>query len=107
MRQGLAHEPDYAINYLKEFCYSHARWVPGGHHYLNTAFKDIEALKQSHKEEVDQIVNDVYEELQLVSNAGFSFNNVRQTFSIFGRLGERLGEVAGGIRPSSSTATPS
>ena len=105
MKQELAQEPGRAINYIKEFCYSHASWVPGGQHYLNTAFKDLETLKQSHKDEVDQIVNDVYEELQLVSTSGFSFKNVRKTFGIFASLSERLGELAGGIRPNSSAAS--
>jgi hypothetical protein len=105
LQEELAHDPEHAINYIKDFCYSHVTWVPGGHRYLSNAFQDMEVLKQNHEQEVDCIVNDIYEELQAVSNAGFSFGNVTKTFGIFSRLGERLGEVAGGVRPSAATAS--
>jgi hypothetical protein len=104
-QEELSHDPQHAINYIKDFCYSHVTWVPGGQRYLNNAFQDMEVLKQSHEQEVDCIVNDIYEELQAVSNAGFSFGNVTKTFGIFTRLGDRLGAVAGGVRPSSATAS--
>ncbi|KAI9154691.1 hypothetical protein HJFPF1_07248 [Paramyrothecium foliicola] len=101
--QNPAQGADHALDYIKEFCYSYVSWVPGGHRYLDTAFKDIEVLKQSHEEEVNHIVKDIYEELQLVSSAGFSFKNVRKTFDVFARLGEQCGELASGVRPSSTT----
>jgi hypothetical protein len=101
--QELTHDPEHAINYIKDFCYSHATWVPGGQRYLNNAFKDLEVLKQTHEHQVDSIVNEIYEELQVVSNAGFSFGNVTKTFGIFSQLGERLGAVAGGVRPSAAS----
>ena len=54
--QATTPDADEAINYVKEFAYSYVAWIPGGRKYIDTAFKDLDTLRQNHKDDVDKII---------------------------------------------------
>lgn len=88
-------EPDEAINYIKEFCYSYVSWVPGGRQYVDAVFRDIETLRQNHRDEVNQIVNDGYKQFQELSKMGLSMETASKAYEVLADLSKKLGSLAG------------
>jgi uncharacterized coiled-coil DUF342 family protein len=88
-------EPDQAINYIKEFCYSYVGWVPGGRQYVDAIFKDIETLRQNHRDEVNEIVSDGYKQFQQLSKMGLSMETASKAYDVLADLSKKLGNLAG------------
>ncbi|KAI9152106.1 hypothetical protein HJFPF1_09329 [Paramyrothecium foliicola] len=88
-------EPDEAINYIKEFCYSYVSWVPGGRQYVDAVFRDVETLRQNHRDEVNQIVNDGYKQFQELSKKGLSMETASKAYEVLADLSKKLGSLAG------------
>ncbi|KAJ3578438.1 hypothetical protein NPX13_g2126 [Xylaria arbuscula] len=87
---------DQAIQYMKEFAYSYVSWVPGGRQYVDTVFKDVETLKENHRDEVNQIVSDAYKQFQDLSKSGLSMETASKAYSILADLSKKFGKLAGG-----------
>ncbi|KAI0165555.1 hypothetical protein GGR57DRAFT_447895 [Xylariaceae sp. FL1272] len=93
--QGQTPGFDDAIQYMKDFLYSYVSWVPGGRAYVDTVFKDVETLKENHREEVNQIVSDAYRQLQDLSRSGLSMETATRAYSILTDVAKRFGDLAG------------
>ncbi|KAI0455569.1 hypothetical protein F5B21DRAFT_470872 [Xylaria acuta] len=93
--QSQTPDTDGAIEYMKEFAYSYVAWVPGGRQYVDTVFKDVETLKQNHREEVDRIVSDAYKQFQELSKSGLSLEAASKAYNILTDLGNKFGALAG------------
>jgi len=88
-------EADEAINYIKEFCYSYVSWVPGGRQYVDAVFKDIDTLRENHRDEVNQIVNDGYKQFQELSKMGLSMETASKAYEVLADLSKKFGSLAG------------
>jgi len=86
---------DQAIDYIKQFAYSYVAWIPGGRQYVDTAFKDFETVRQNHREEADQIVNDAYRQFQDVAKSGLSMETASKAFDVLADVGKKIGALAG------------
>ncbi|KAI1174888.1 hypothetical protein F4777DRAFT_552243 [Nemania sp. FL0916] len=86
---------DQAIQYIKDFAYSYVSWVPGGRQYVDTVFKDVETLKENHRDEVNQIVSDAYKQLQDLSKSGLSLEAASKAYTILADLSKKFGNLAG------------
>jgi len=93
--QGQTPDVDGAIKYMKEFAYSYVAWVPGGRNYVDTVFKDVETLKENHREEVNQIVSDAYKRFQDLSKSGLSLESASKAYNILTDVAKRFGELVG------------
>ncbi|KAI1121370.1 hypothetical protein F5Y10DRAFT_256491 [Nemania abortiva] len=93
--QSQTPDVDGAIKYMKEFAYSYVAWVPGGRQYVDTVFKDVETLKQNHRQEVNQIVSDAYNQFKELSNYGLSLETASKAYSILADLTNKFGELTG------------
>ncbi|KAI0393612.1 hypothetical protein F5Y17DRAFT_431611 [Xylariaceae sp. FL0594] len=93
--QGSTPNVDDAIKYMKEFAYSYVAWVPGGRSYVDTVFKDVETLKDNHREEVNQIVSDAYKQFQDLSKTGLSMESATKAYNILADVAKRFAELAG------------
>ncbi|KAI0200806.1 hypothetical protein F4808DRAFT_152571 [Astrocystis sublimbata] len=93
--QGQTPDVDGAINYMKEFAYSYVAWVPGGRQYVDTIFKDVDTLRQNHRGEVNEIINDAYKQFQELSKSGLSLETASKAYSILTDIGAKLGGLAG------------
>lgn len=71
---------DQAVDAIKHFAYSYVVWIPGGRAYLDAAFKDWETVRENHKDEVDEIVNDAYKKLQDLSKSGLSLETASKAY---------------------------
>ncbi|KAI0532918.1 hypothetical protein GGR58DRAFT_506913 [Xylaria digitata] len=92
--QGQTPGADEAIKYIKEFAYSYVAWVPGGKQYVDTVFKDIETLKENHRD-VNEIVNGAYKQFQQLSRSGFSLETASNAYNILADLSKKFGDLAG------------
>ncbi|KAI3336961.1 hypothetical protein HD806DRAFT_23510 [Xylariaceae sp. AK1471] len=93
--QGETPDVDGAIKYMKEFAYTYVAWVPGGRDYVDTVFKDVETLKENHRDEVNQIVSDAYKQFQQLSKLGLSMESASKALNILSDLAKKFGSLAG------------
>lgn len=86
---------DETIDYIKNFCYSYVAWVPGGRQYVDMAFKDVETIRQNHREEADKLLNDAYKQFQDLSKSGLSMETASKATEVLADLSKKLGNLAG------------
>lgn len=88
-------DTNQAIETLKQTALKYAGWVPGGKAYVDSAFRDLESVRQKHGTEVDNIVSETYEELRDVSKKGFNLDTASETYNVLSKQFERLLSLAG------------
>ncbi|KAI0020850.1 hypothetical protein F4780DRAFT_314613 [Xylariomycetidae sp. FL0641] len=93
--QGSTPNVDDAVGYMKNFCYSYVGWVPGGRSYVDAAFKDVDTLRENHREEVNEIVSEAYRKFQDLSRSGFSLESASKAYEIIADISKKLGNIAG------------
>jgi hypothetical protein len=86
---------DEAVDKIKHFCYSYVSWVPGGRQYVDTAFDDLAAIRESHGEEVDKIVSDTYREFQDIARAGLSLEAASKAYDALARIAKKIASLSG------------
>ncbi|KAI0157860.1 hypothetical protein GGR52DRAFT_586648 [Hypoxylon sp. FL1284] len=88
-------DTDHTINYIRDFCYSYVSWVPGGRQYVDAAFRDIDKIRENHRDEVDKILADAYRQFQDVSKSDLSLETGSRALEILADLSEKIGNLAG------------
>ncbi|KAK3051514.1 hypothetical protein LTR09_007169 [Extremus antarcticus] len=88
-------DSNQALQTLKDAAKKYAAFIPGASQYLDTAFKDLESVKQKHSDEVDKIVSEAYGELRDASKKGMNFEAATEVYSILSKHLERLFSLAG------------
>lgn len=88
-------DTNQALQTLKDASLKYASFIPGGRGYVESAFNDLETIRQKHGSEVDNIVRDAYEELRDASKKGLSLDTASETTSILSKHFERLLSLAG------------
>jgi len=85
---------DEAIDRLKQFCYSYVALVPGGRHYVDVAFQDLETLRESHGDDVDRLVAETYAKFQDIAKAGLTMEAASKTYEALADLGKKAARLA-------------
>ncbi len=87
--------PNEVITYLRNITKSYAVLIPGASRYIDASFDAIDELHQTHKEEVEAIVNKTYNEIKkTVQGGGMDTKTAAQIFSILKTQSTELGELA-------------
>jgi gas vesicle protein len=86
---------DEAVDKIKQFCYSYVSWVPGGRQYVDTAFDDLAAIRESHGDEVDKIVSDTYREFQEIARAGLSLEAASKAYDALTNIAKKIASLSG------------
>jgi len=86
---------DETIDYIKQFCYSYVVWVPGGRQYVDAAFKDLDTVREKHREEADALLNDAYKQFQDLAKSGLSLETVNKAYEVLADLSKKIGSLAG------------
>jgi gas vesicle protein len=86
--------PQQALDQLRDSAYSYAAFIPGGRSYVDTAFKDLDTLREGHGEEVDKIVRETYDQLRDVSKGNLSLDTLSKALDVLGQFVQRIGHVA-------------
>ncbi|KAJ5666886.1 hypothetical protein N7462_011295 [Penicillium macrosclerotiorum] len=91
-----APEPKQAYAWLKSTVNRYAVFIPGARPYVDSAFNDLEKIRDEHAEEFDKVVKDAYYELSDVSSkGGFDTDTAFKTFHILQKYLDRLLEISG------------
>ncbi|MCJ1300744.1 hypothetical protein MMC08_003541 [Hypocenomyce scalaris] len=89
-------EPNEALKWLRQTASSYAAFIPGAKGYVDSAFDDLDAIRNKHGEEVDNIVKDAYNELKGVTQEkGMSVETAKKAWDIIQKHLKRIGELAG------------
>lgn len=93
-----APEASESYAWFKKTVTRYAVYVPGAREYVDTAFKDLEKIKENHGEEFDKVIQDAYKELSDVSKkGGFDTNTTFEAFHILQKHLDRLLDLAGDV----------
>lgn len=89
-------EPNEALKWLRQTATSYAAFIPGASGYVNSAFDDLDAIRNKHGEEVDKIVKEAYTELKAVTQEkGMSIETAQKAWDILQKHLKKIGELAG------------
>jgi uncharacterized protein Yka (UPF0111/DUF47 family) len=89
-------EPNEALDWLRSMAMSYAAFIPGARGYVDAAFKDIDAIRQKHGDEVDKIVRDAYDDLRDIANDGeLSLLTAQKAWNVIVKHLGRIGDLAG------------
>lgn len=86
--------PNEAIQWLKDTSLSYASVIPGGKGYVEAVFVDLETVHDKHRDEVDSIVKEAYDELKDLGNQAFNMSTVANTWDILQKHMSKLGDLA-------------
>ncbi|EXJ75941.1 uncharacterized protein A1O5_00449 [Cladophialophora psammophila CBS 110553] len=89
-----APEPNQAIQWLKETVQSYTRMIPGASKYVDSAFEDVDKVREKHGDEVDQIINDTYGKLKGVTQKGFSMEALVEAWGILEDCFKQISSLA-------------
>ncbi len=89
-------EPNEALQWLRNAAQSYAAFIPGAKGYVDSAFNDLDAIREKHGDEVDKIVNEAYEDMRKVlSNGDVSLVTAHKTWDIITKHMARIADLAG------------
>lgn len=86
---------DAAIEKIKDFCYTYVAWVPGGRQFVDSAFDDLDSIRESHGKEVDGIVSETYQEFQEIARGGLSLESATKAYDALGKLAKKIAHLSG------------
>lgn len=86
---------DQAVDSIKQFAYSYVGWIPGGRAYVDAAFEDWEKIRENHRDEADQIVNDAYKEFQGLAKSGLSLETASKAYEALAKIAKRVADLSG------------
>lgn len=87
---------DQALDALKAYARSYFSWIPGGGAAVDAAFRDIDRIREKHGQEIDQLVQETYGELQGISKSGVSIESANKVVAALNTFQHRLLSLAGG-----------
>jgi len=90
-----APEPNEALRWLRQSASSYAAFIPGAKGYVDSAFDDLDAIRNKHGDEVDRIVSQAYSELKAVTQEkGMSLETAQAAWTILQKHLARIGDLA-------------
>jgi len=91
-----APEPNEAFRWLRDTVKSYAIFIPGARAYVDTAFDDLEKIRNDHSTEFDQIVTDACNELHdITQKEGVNTASASKALQILVKHSKRLFSLAG------------
>ncbi|KAI9368927.1 hypothetical protein BJX61DRAFT_521629 [Aspergillus egyptiacus] len=99
VKQGIvknAPEPSEALTWMRDTVKSYAAFIPGARGPIDTAFDDLEKIKEKHGDEFNAIVSDIYSELRGLSRKGAAnVDTALQALQILQKHLNRLLDLSG------------
>ena len=88
-------DPNKALEWLRSTANSYAAFVPGATGVVDSMFDDLDAIRKKHGKEVDNIVNEAYNELKDISQDGMNMIAAKKAWDILLKHLQRIGDLAG------------
>ncbi|KAL3476706.1 hypothetical protein BJX99DRAFT_138530 [Aspergillus californicus] len=99
LKKGIANnapEPDKALQWFRDTVKSYVAVIPGARQPIDTAFDDLEKIKEKHGGEFDAIVRDAYSEMKgLSKKGGANVDTAFQALQILQKHMNRLLDLSG------------
>lgn len=89
-----APESHQALDWLHSTAASYAAFIPGAKAYLDSAFKDLEAVQKKHGKEVDNIVRNTHRELREATKKGLDLDTVGRVWDVLEKAITQIGNLA-------------
>jgi hypothetical protein len=83
------------LKWLRSTATSYAAFIPGGKSYVDTAFKDLDAVQEKHGAELVKIVTNAYGELKEAGKNGVSMETVTKSWEVLEKAVKDLGALPG------------
>ena len=88
-------EPNQAIEWFRSTAKSYAGLIPGASGYIDSAFNDIDAVRQKHGKEVDSIIKEAYSELKDISTKqGMTIDTASKSWEVLQKYLGRISALA-------------
>jgi hypothetical protein len=89
-------EPNEAFNWLRDTVKSYAILIPGARSYVDTAFDDLDKIRNDHGKEFDEVVKNAYTELSdLSQKEGLSLDSASKAMVVLQKHVKQLYDLAG------------
>ena len=88
-------DPNVALEWLRSTAKSYATFIPGATGFVDSAFDDLDAIRNKHGKEVDKIIKEAYTELKDVSSEGMNMTAAKKAWDILEKHLLRVGDLAG------------
>ncbi|KAJ5494465.1 hypothetical protein N7463_010552 [Penicillium fimorum] len=89
-------EPNEAFLWLKDTIKSYAVFIPGARGYVDTAFEDLDKIRNDYGKEFDEVVQNAYTELKDLSNKeGLNIDSAYKALSLLQKYLKQLFDLAG------------
>lgn len=89
-------EPNEALDWLRNAAQSYAAFIPGAKSYVDSAFDDLDAIREKHGDEVDKIVSEAYSEMrEVLSKGDMSLVTAHKTWDVITKHMSRVADLAG------------
>ncbi|KAF2829138.1 hypothetical protein CC86DRAFT_318194 [Ophiobolus disseminans] len=89
-------EPNEALAWLRNAAQSYAAFIPGAKGYVDSAFDDLDSVREKHGDEVDQIVREAYDDMRsILSNGDVSLVTAHKTWEVLSKHMSRIADLAG------------
>jgi hypothetical protein len=89
-------EPNEAFRWLRDTVKSYAILIPGARGYVDTAFDDLEKIRNNHQEDFDKIVKDAYNETSdIFKKEGFNTSSASKAAQALQKYMSQLFDLAG------------
>jgi len=86
--------PNEALEWLRQSASSYVAFIPGAKGYVDTAFKDLDAIRAKHGDQVDELVSDAYHELKDISKEGMSVETATKAWDTLKKYLDKIGSLA-------------
>lgn len=91
-----APEPNEAFRWLRDTAKSYAVFIPGARGYVDTAFDDLDKIRNDHGKEFDEVVKNAYTELNdLSKKEGLSIDSASKGLGVLQKHLKQLFDLAG------------
>jgi len=94
--QAKAPSTDDAIETVRNYAYTYVAFIPGGRGLVDTVFKDLDKVRESHGKEVDDLVRETYDDLSSVSKKGLSWNSFQDAVDVLEGFSRKISKLAAG-----------
>tara|TARA_R110002003_G_scaffold152_3_gene13598 strand:- start:9608 stop:10846 length:1239 start_codon:yes stop_codon:yes gene_type:complete len=89
-------EPNEALQWLRNAAQSYAAFIPGAKGYVDSAFDDLDSIREKHGDEVDKIVREAYDEMRnVLGNGDVSLVTAHRTWEVITKHMSRIADLAG------------
>lgn len=85
--------PNEVLNFLRSTVKSYAGFIPGGSSYVDSTFDTLDQLHESHREEVDKILQSAYDEINGILKEKKEGLDVDTAWKILDVVKRRTGEL--------------